>query len=167
MNPSRQSFYQQKLLQRSEAVYASSRKAPLGRSHDQSSGLPNWYNDKTTFGVKSLKGKYHTQESHRINLASYDLGKKVHSFSKNPKPNVYVTQSLYWKDGHSVLNSLCAPLCSGLNAREVVNPPKTAEEVEREAQEGHQAYIRSHNAYSVGKRHKHFFIVSCTLINLG
>uniref|UniRef100_A0A667X6Z5 EF-hand domain family, member B n=1 Tax=Myripristis murdjan TaxID=586833 RepID=A0A667X6Z5_9TELE len=89
------SFCQQKLLQLSEAVYASSRKAPLGRSHDQSGRLPNWYNDKTTFGVKSLKG---------------------------------------------------------LSAREVVNPPKTTEEVEREAQEGHQAYIRSHNAYFVGER---------------
>lgn len=42
--------------------------------------------------------------------------------------------------------------CPGLNVRDIINPSKTAEEVEREAQEGHKAYIRSHNAYYVGKR---------------
>ena len=36
--------------------------------------------------------------------------------------------------------------------REIINPPKTAEELEREAQEGHSAYIHSHNAYFVGKK---------------
>lgn len=43
------------------------------------------------------------------------------------------------------------PFCPGLDVREIVNPSKTAEELEREAQEGHEAYIRSHNAYFVGK----------------
>lgn len=43
-------------------------------------------------------------------------------------------------------------LCPGLDLREVINPPKTAEEVEKEAQEGHETYIRSHNAYFVGKK---------------
>lgn len=38
--------------------------------------------------------------------------------------------------------------------RELINPAKTAEEVEREAQEGHEAYIRTHNAYFVGKKNE-------------
>lgn len=36
--------------------------------------------------------------------------------------------------------------------RELINPSKTAEEVEREAQEGHEAYIHTHNAYFVGTK---------------
>ncbi|KAM4600416.1 EF-hand domain-containing family member B [Polymixia lowei] len=95
INPPRKTLYQQKLYQLSEAVYASRRKAPLGRSHDQSVGLPNWYNDKTTFGVKPL--------------TRVDVG-------------------------------------------EIINPPKTAALLELEAQEGHQGYIRSHNAYFLGER---------------
>ncbi|XP_019962469.2 EF-hand domain-containing family member B isoform X2 [Paralichthys olivaceus] len=35
---------------------------------------------------------------------------------------------------------------------EIINPPKTAEEVEREAQEGHETYVHSHDAYYVGER---------------
>ncbi|XP_067366805.1 EF-hand domain-containing family member B isoform X1 [Channa argus] len=37
----------------------------------------------------------------------------------------------------------------GFDVREIINPPKKAEEVEKEAQEGHEAYIRSHNAFFV------------------
>ncbi|KAK5901462.1 hypothetical protein CgunFtcFv8_026329 [Champsocephalus gunnari] len=40
----------------------------------------------------------------------------------------------------------------GLDVHEIINPSKTAEELEREAQEGHESYIRSHNAYFVGER---------------
>ncbi|KAM3872997.1 EF-hand domain-containing family member B [Diretmus argenteus] len=93
--PPGKTVYQQKRHQLSEAVYASSQKAPLGRSHDQSAGLPNWYNDKTTFGVKGDRS---------------------------------------------------------VDAAETINPPKTAEQVESETQEGHQGYIRSHNDYFVGER---------------
>ncbi|XP_030640934.1 EF-hand domain-containing family member B [Chanos chanos] len=39
-----------------------------------------------------------------------------------------------------------------LKASEIVNPPKTAEQVEKEALEAHQQYIRSHNAYFAGER---------------
>ncbi|XP_062279123.1 EF-hand domain-containing family member B [Scomber scombrus] len=88
-------LFQQKLQELSEAAYASRQKAPLGRSHDQQTGLPSWYNDETTFGVKTLKG---------------------------------------------------------LGAREIVNPSKTAEELETEVQEGHKTYVRSHNAYFVGEQ---------------
>ncbi|KAG7216483.1 hypothetical protein INR49_001969 [Caranx melampygus] len=40
----------------------------------------------------------------------------------------------------------------GVNVREIINPSKTAEEVERESQEGHEVYVRSHNAYFVGEQ---------------
>ncbi|XP_039662504.1 EF-hand domain-containing family member B isoform X5 [Perca fluviatilis] len=90
INPPQKTLFHQRLQELRESVYASSQKAPLGRSHDQRVGLPAWNNDKTTYGVKTLKG---------------------------------------------------------LAVREIINPSKTAEEVDREAQEGHETYIRSHNAY--------------------
>ncbi|XP_056331646.1 EF-hand domain-containing family member B [Danio aesculapii] len=37
------------------------------------------------------------------------------------------------------------------NGGEVINPPKTADEVKKEAGEGHQLYIRSHGSYFVGE----------------
>ncbi|CAL8287926.1 unnamed protein product [Merluccius merluccius] len=94
VNPPQQTRFQDKLLQLREAGYATHRTAPLGKSHDQSPGLPKWYGDATTFGVK---------------------------------------------------------LVSTGTAGQIVNPSKTAEQVETEALEGHEAYIRSHNAYFVGE----------------
>lgn len=61
-----------------------------------------------------------------------------YSESRNDEP------LLFWKSH--------VPFCPGLDMREIINPSKTAEEVEREAEEGHEAYIRSHNAYFVGKK---------------
>ena len=61
VNPPRQTRFQDKLLEHREAGYASRRTAPLGRSHAQSAGLPKWYGDATTFGLKSVSSKY----SHR------------------------------------------------------------------------------------------------------
>ncbi|XP_066571800.1 EF-hand domain-containing family member B [Amia ocellicauda] len=37
------------------------------------------------------------------------------------------------------------------NAGEILNPPKSHEQVEKEYQEGHQLYVKSHNAYFVGE----------------
>ncbi|XP_072548550.1 EF-hand domain-containing family member B [Salminus brasiliensis] len=37
------------------------------------------------------------------------------------------------------------------NAGEIINPPKTVEQVEKEAQEGHKQYVRSHSSYFVGE----------------
>ncbi|KAM9353554.1 EF-hand domain-containing family member B [Symphorus nematophorus] len=95
LNPPQNTGFQQKLQELSQAVYASSKKGPLGRSRDQRVGLPTWYDDKTTHGVKTERG---------------------------------------------------------LDAREIINPSKTAEEVEREAQEGHETYVRSHNSFFVGEQ---------------
>ncbi|XP_028985621.1 EF-hand domain-containing family member B isoform X2 [Betta splendens] len=93
LNPPPKTVFQHRLQELKEAVYLSSQRAPLGRSHDQQSGLPRWYNGTTTFGVKTLKGG---------------------------------------------------------DVREIINPSKTAEEVEREAQEGHKSLSR--NTYFVGEQ---------------
>lgn len=95
LNPPKNTFFQQKLQELSDSVYASSKRAPIGRSHDQHANLPTWCNDETTFGMKTHKG---------------------------------------------------------LNAGELIHPSKTAEEIERDTQECHEAYIRSHSAYFVGER---------------
>lgn len=51
------------------------------------------------------------------------------------------------------------PFCPGLNVRELINPSKTAEEVEGEAQEGQKAYTHSYNAYLVGKKNKKKYVL--------
>ncbi|XP_067094035.1 EF-hand domain-containing family member B [Osmerus mordax] len=96
INPPPKTIFQQKLHRFREDVYATRKKAPLGKSHDQRPGLPYGINtDKTTFGMKLFKG---------------------------------------------------------MAADELINPPKPSHQVEREAQQGHNSYIRSHNAYFVGER---------------
>uniref|UniRef100_A0A665UGM4 EF-hand domain-containing protein n=1 Tax=Echeneis naucrates TaxID=173247 RepID=A0A665UGM4_ECHNA len=86
LNPPQKTLFQNKVQELSEAVYTSSRKAPLGRSRDQHMGLPTCYNEETTFGVKTVKG---------------------------------------------------------LDMRDIINPAKTSEEVEREAQEAQKKMITS------------------------
>ncbi|XP_029307763.1 LOW QUALITY PROTEIN: EF-hand domain-containing family member B [Cottoperca gobio] len=95
LNPPQKTLFQQKLQELNEAVYTSSKKAQVGRSHHQHVGLPTCNTDQTLHGVKTVRG---------------------------------------------------------LDVREIINPSKTAADVEREAQEGHESYIRSHNAYFVGER---------------
>ncbi|XP_030605225.1 EF-hand domain-containing family member B [Archocentrus centrarchus] len=95
LNPPPKTLVQQKLEELSESVYASNKKAPLGRSHVQRAEPPTSYDDETTFGVQAMKG---------------------------------------------------------LSVREIINPSRTAEEVERDAEVAHEAYIRSHNAYFVGEQ---------------
>nr|XP_015805272.2 EF-hand domain-containing family member B [Nothobranchius furzeri] len=85
--------FQQKLEELNKS--ASRKNAQLGRSREQHGGLPAWYDEKTTFGVKTIKGQ---------------------------------------------------------SIRELLNPPKTEEELKREAQEGHDAYIHSHSSYFVGEK---------------
>ncbi|XP_061530750.1 EF-hand domain-containing family member B [Phycodurus eques] len=94
LNPLPLTKFQQKLQEVSEAVYASQQRAPLGSTPNRC-GLPAWYNEQTTFGIKT----------HR-----------------------------------------------NVDAVNVIYPPKTAEELDKEEQESHQAYVRSHNRYFVGEQ---------------
>ncbi|NXV01574.1 EFHB protein, partial [Cettia cetti] len=95
INPVPKSEFQEKMQDMKEAIYSSNREAPLGRSHDQSSKLPEGLDIiNTRFGIKVFKD---------------------------------------------------------LTAGEVVNPPRTFEEVEKEAREGHDLYVLSHEDYYVGE----------------
>ncbi|NXS19642.1 EFHB protein, partial [Mystacornis crossleyi] len=95
ISPVAKSEFQEKMQDMKEAIYSSNREAPLGRSHDQSSKLPEGFDIiNTTFGIKVFKD---------------------------------------------------------LSAGEVVNPPKTFEEVDKEAREGHDLYVLSHEDYYVGE----------------
>ncbi|NWY41875.1 EFHB protein, partial [Sylvia atricapilla] len=93
ISPVVKSEFQKKMQDMKEAIYSSNREAPLGRSHDQSSKLPEGLDIiNTRFGIKVFKD---------------------------------------------------------LTAGEVVNPPKTFEEVNKEAREGHDLYVLSHDDYDV------------------
>ncbi|KAI2654882.1 EF-hand domain-containing family member B [Labeo rohita] len=94
INPSPKTRFQERLRHLQEINYATSQKAPLGRSRVQ--GLPSWLDPEgTTFGVATLQLS---------------------------------------------------------NGGEIINPPKTAHQVKKEAVEGHQLYVRSHGSYFVGER---------------
>ncbi|NXY19803.1 EFHB protein, partial [Atrichornis clamosus] len=95
ISPIPKTNFQEKMQDMKEAIYSSNREAPLGRTHDQSSMLPEGLDViNTTFGIKIIKD---------------------------------------------------------LSAGEVVNPPKTFEEVDKEAREGHDLYVVSHEDYDVGE----------------
>ncbi|NXY70130.1 EFHB protein, partial [Glareola pratincola] len=95
INPIPKTIFQQNVQNKKEAIYFSNRQAPLGRSHDQSSMLPEGLDIiNTTFGTKV-----------------------IHDAS----------------------------------AGELINPPKTFEEVDKDSRKGHDLYIVSHNDYYVGE----------------
>lgn len=66
LNPPLKTSLQNKLQELSDDVYASGHKAPLGRSYDQRMGLPSWYNDRTTFGVKTITGMCNIKTSNYV-----------------------------------------------------------------------------------------------------
>ncbi|XP_021561822.1 EF-hand domain-containing family member B [Carlito syrichta] len=102
INPQPITTFQQKVKDQKESIYLSNQRAPLGRSHDQTPGLPEGMDIiNTTFGTAVIK-----------------------EFS----------------------------------ARDVVNPPKSHEEVFKEGTAGHDLYVVSHNDYYVGE---------CPLIQVG
>uniref|UniRef100_A0A8B7VC18 EF-hand domain-containing family member B n=1 Tax=Castor canadensis TaxID=51338 RepID=A0A8B7VC18_CASCN len=95
INPQPITTFQQKVEDKKESVYLSNQRAPLGKSHDQTPGLPKGLDIiNTTFGTAVIRE---------------------------------------------------------LSARDVVNPPKSYEQVFKEGREGHDLYIISHNDYYVGE----------------
>ena len=51
--------FRQCVSDKREAIYATHKRAPLGRSHDQGPGMPAQMDPfKVTFGIKTLKGQY-------------------------------------------------------------------------------------------------------------
>ncbi|KFU85118.1 EF-hand domain-containing family member B, partial [Chaetura pelagica] len=95
ISPLPKTNFQQIMQDKKEAIYFRNRTAPLGRSHDQSSMLPEGLDIiNTTFGTKIIQGS---------------------------------------------------------PAGELINPPKTFEELDNEDREGHDLYIVSHNDYYAGE----------------
>ncbi|KAM6177384.1 EF-hand domain-containing family member B [Erethizon dorsatum] len=95
INPQPITTFQQKIKDIKESIYYSNQWAPLGKSHDQTLGLPEGLDIiNTTFGTAVNR-----------------------EFS----------------------------------ARDVVNPPKSCDEVFREGKEGHDLYVVSHNDYYAGE----------------
>lgn len=59
VNPPYKTLFQQRLVDRKERIYSSHQRAPLGVSHDQSTGLPKGLNrDTFTFGVPTELGNF-------------------------------------------------------------------------------------------------------------
>lgn len=85
INPPPKTIYQQKLHRFREDVYATSQKAPLGKSHDQRPGLPYGLNtDKTTFGMKLSKGESNKDVCHLKTLPDFMTWRTpCHEFSMN------------------------------------------------------------------------------------
>ncbi|KAM5232220.1 EF-hand domain-containing family member B isoform 2-T2 [Hipposideros larvatus] len=95
INPQPITTFQQKIKDKKESIYFSNQRSPLGKSHDQTPGLPKGLDVlSTTFGSTAIRE---------------------------------------------------------ISAGDVVNPPKTYEEVFKEGKEGHDLYIVSHNDYYVGE----------------
>ncbi|KAM4882435.1 EF-hand domain-containing family member B [Thomomys bottae] len=87
--------FQQLIKDKKESVYLSNQRAPVGRSQDQTPGLPKGLDRiNTTFGTRVIKESY---------------------------------------------------------AEEIVNPPKSHEEVIKEGDVGHDLYVVSHNDYYAGE----------------
>lgn len=56
VNPPPNTLFRQRLLDKKEDLYSSHQKGPLGKSHDQSHGLPNHLNPNAfTFGIRTEK----------------------------------------------------------------------------------------------------------------
>ncbi|CAM9216450.1 unnamed protein product [Bubo scandiacus] len=61
-------------------------------------------------------------------------------------------QSCMLPKGLDIINTTFGTkVIQGIPAGEIINPPKTSEEVDKEAREGHDLYIVSHNDYYVGE----------------
>ncbi|KAM4855369.1 EF-hand domain-containing family member B [Urocitellus parryii] len=95
INPQPMTTFQQKMKDEKESIYFSNQRAPLGKSHDQTPGLPK--------GLDLMNRTF----------------------------------------GTAVIREFCG--------RDVVNPPKSFEEVFKEGEKGHDLYVVSHNDYYPGE----------------
>ncbi|XP_068179079.1 EF-hand domain-containing family member B isoform X2 [Antennarius striatus] len=121
INPPQKTLFQQKLQELSEGVYASSRRATTGQSLNRHVQLPPWCNDKTTFGVKTVRGldvheiinpsktakeeERETQEGHNKNSVGEQLNRKYNctNYSKDSRFGVLTP---HFNDGRNVGKTL-------------------------------------------------------------
>ncbi|CAL8247655.1 unnamed protein product [Lota lota] len=131
LNPPQQTRFQDKLLQLREAGYATRRTAPLGRSHVQNAGLPKWYDDATTFGLKSVSigtagqtvnppitaEQVETEAliGHKAYIRShnaYFVGEPIdrkYDWSLHSRSSRFGVSTPHHRDGRQVAKSLCWP----------------------------------------------------------
>ncbi|XP_067907555.1 EF-hand domain-containing family member B [Heterodontus francisci] len=96
INPPMRTRVQQIFFDKITAAYPSHQRAPLGKSHDQTLGLPKGLDIyKTTFGKRGVKD---------------------------------------------------------ISVGELINPPKTRQQVYEESQKGHPLYVVTHNDYNIGEQ---------------
>ncbi|XP_028327171.1 EF-hand domain-containing family member B [Gouania willdenowi] len=128
LNPPRRTLLQQKLEELSESVYASRRKAPLGRSADQRTDPPSWSDEKTTFGVKTVRGEdvwgllrpsktaeeleEEAQKEHQAYIRShnaYFVGERVdrkYDWTHRSKDSSFGIHTPHYNDGRNLCKTL-------------------------------------------------------------
>lgn len=104
---------------------------------------------------KSPSIRKHLLEGHKFKDLVYQTGltlRKRLLVSQRSSVRVIVKPACSWIDSVIVfLKRVWIPLNAVSNGGEVINPPKTTHQVEKEADEGHQLYIHSHGSYFVGQ----------------
>lgn len=64
INPQPITTFQQKIKDKKESVYLSNQRAPLGKSHDQTPGLPKGLDVlRTTFGTAVIRGNNNNRKN--------------------------------------------------------------------------------------------------------
>ncbi|XP_018765316.2 EF-hand domain-containing family member B [Serinus canaria] len=81
-----------------------------------------------------------------------DMKEAIYSSNREAPLGKSHDQSLKLPEGLDIINTTFGmKVFKDLTAGEVVNPPKTFEEVDKEAREGHDLYVLSHEDYYVGE----------------
>ncbi|NWV08589.1 EFHB protein, partial [Ptilonorhynchus violaceus] len=81
-----------------------------------------------------------------------DMKEAIYSSNREAPLGRSHDQSSKLPKGLDIINTTFGiKVIKDLSAGEVVNPPKTAEEVDKEAREGHDLYVLSHEDYYVGE----------------
>ncbi|KAJ8290658.1 hypothetical protein GJAV_G00015970 [Gymnothorax javanicus] len=112
INPVPKTLFQQRLCQLQEAGYFTCKKAPLGRSRDQSPHLPNGLDTlTTTFGLKNLKGLTAGELVNPPKTASQGEKEsepiKRNKWSQPVKGCRFGVPTTHANDGNAVAKSLC------------------------------------------------------------
>ena len=135
--------------------------ACVGKSHDQSVGLPRGLDpEKTAFGLSTIKGKYrhthtdthrhaHHAHTHRHTHHTHthtDTHTQTHTHTdRNTQVGLHIlTQDVICC---AVLTYVSSDDCAG----DMVSPQKSRAQVEKEAARGKGLYRKSHNDYNVGR----------------
>ncbi|KAK2501878.1 hypothetical protein MC885_014311 [Smutsia gigantea] len=108
VNPQPITKFQQKIKDKKESVYLSNQRAPLGKSHDQTPGLPKGMDIlNTTFGTASIRGeaknrKYNPSSFHRFKL--YGVPTPHFNDGRTMAKTLYWLHELQMKRGAKVVS---------------------------------------------------------------